>query len=200
MVKDLVALGANVNLGLEDGVTPLKMAREISGDLEESTDCNDSGDWRGFESTVEPETLYNFRSPAPQSSTMVQALKSVGATAISYSVPQLQTPNQITNVNKVAEKYKKLNDKLKDKREEHQSNPSPQIAKEVLDALEQVERYRKENGSRILCLDGGGVKGLVQIEMLRQIELRTGKEIIKLFDWIVGSSTGGIIALALVHG
>ena len=42
--------------------------------------------------------------------------------------------------------------------------------------------------------------GLVQIEILRQIEKRTGKKITELFDWIVGTSTGGIIALAMVYG
>ena len=56
------------------------------------------------------------------------------------------------------------------------------------------------DGQRILCLDGGGLKGLVLIEVLIHIEKLTGKKIVDLFDWIVGSSTGGIIALALVYG
>ena len=57
-----------------------------------------------------------------------------------------------------------------------------------------------EGGSRVLFLDGGGIKGLVEIEVLMQIEERTGKRIVELFDWIVGTSTGAIIALGLVYG
>jgi len=60
--------------------------------------------------------------------------------------------------------------------------------------------FKVKGGQRILCLDGGGVRGLVQIEILRQIEEATGKRIPELFDWIVGTSTGGIIALAMVYG
>ena len=56
-----------------------------------------------------------------------------------------------------------------------------------------------EEGSRVLCLDGGGIKGLIQIEVLIQIEEKTKQKITELFDWIVGTSTGGIIALALVY-
>lgn len=56
------------------------------------------------------------------------------------------------------------------------------------------------NGQRILSLDGGGLKGLILIEVLIYIEKLTGKKIVELFDWIVGSSTGGVIALALVYG
>ena len=33
-----------------------------------------------------------------------------------------------------------------------------------------------------------------------QIEKATGKRTIDLFDWIIGTSTGGIVALALVYG
>ena len=55
-------------------------------------------------------------------------------------------------------------------------------------------------GSRILCLDGGGMKGLVQAEVLAQIEAVTGRKITELFDWIIGTSIGGIIALGLVYG
>lgn len=55
-------------------------------------------------------------------------------------------------------------------------------------------------GSRLLFLDGGGIKGLVQIEVLRQLEERTGRKITQLFDWIIGSSIGAIIALGLIYG
>ena len=54
-------------------------------------------------------------------------------------------------------------------------------------------------GRRILFLDGGGIRGLAQIEMLMEMERITGKKIVDLFDWFVGTSTGGIIALALVY-
>ena len=60
-----------------------------------------------------------------------------------------------------------------------------------------VSAYPK--GDRVLCLDGGGIKGLVLIEMLAVIERISGKRIVDLFDWIIGTSTGGILALALVY-
>ena len=60
--------------------------------------------------------------------------------------------------------------------------------------------FKVHGGERILCLDGGGIKGLIQIEVLMQIEELTGKRITELFNWIVGTSTGGVIALAMVYG
>ena len=72
--------------------------------------------------------------------------------------------------------------------------------------LGDVYKWRKTRvgqavpGNSILFLDGGGMRGLVSIEILMDIEERTGERIIDLFDWIVGTSTGGIIALALVYG
>ena len=59
--------------------------------------------------------------------------------------------------------------------------------------------FKKGAGSRMLFLDGGGIRGLIQIEILSLIENMTGRKITELFDWIVGTSTGGIIALALVY-
>ena len=38
-------------------------------------------------------------------------------------------------------------------------------------------------------------KGLVLVEILSQIEMATKKQIMELFDWIVGTSIGGILAL-----
>ena len=57
-----------------------------------------------------------------------------------------------------------------------------------------------KGGSRILFLDGGGIRGLVLVDVLIQLERLTGKPVVKMFDWIVGTSTGGILALALVYG
>jgi calcium-independent phospholipase A2 len=54
-------------------------------------------------------------------------------------------------------------------------------------------------GSRVLFLDGGGIRGLIQLEILIEMECRLKRKITDLFDWIVGTSTGGIIALALTY-
>jgi patatin-like phospholipase/acyl hydrolase len=55
-------------------------------------------------------------------------------------------------------------------------------------------------GGRILCLDGGGIRGLILIQMLEALETILGGPVIKHFDWISGTSTGGILALALCCG
>ena len=49
--------------------------------------------------------------------------------------------------------------------------------------------------------DGGDIKGLILIEMLMVIEQITSKRIRELFDWpwIIGTSMGGILALAMVY-
>ncbi|XP_068230482.1 85/88 kDa calcium-independent phospholipase A2 [Palaemon carinicauda] len=61
-------------------------------------------------------------------------------------------------------------------------------------------RGSPRKGGRILCLDGGGIKGLVLIQLIIAIEEAAGQPIINLFDWIAGTSTGGILALALALG
>ena len=53
---------------------------------------------------------------------------------------------------------------------------------------------------KLLCLDGGGIRGLVLTQILIEIEKQTGKKIKDLFDWISGTSTGGILAIALAQG
>ena len=52
----------------------------------------------------------------------------------------------------------------------------------------------------MLCLDGGGIRGLIIIQLLLAIEKATGMPIRDSFDWIGGTSTGGILALAIGHG
>ena len=60
--------------------------------------------------------------------------------------------------------------------------------------------FQTKSGQRVLCLDGGGMRGLIQLEVLRQITESTGRSISELFQWVVGTSTGAIVALALVYG
>jgi len=53
--------------------------------------------------------------------------------------------------------------------------------------------------TRVLSLDGGGVRGLVPALILAEIERRTGRPISASFDLIVGTSTGSILALGLTR-
>ena len=62
-----------------------------------------------------------------------------------------------------------------------------------------IEFRAKPGGNRILCLDGGGMRGLIQIEILSELERMTKKKVTELFDIIMGTSTGGILALGLVY-
>ena len=58
-------------------------------------------------------------------------------------------------------------------------------------------RQIPKQGLRILSMDGGGMKGLATVQILKEIEKGTGKRIHELFDLICGTSTGGILAVAL---
>lgn len=48
---------------------------------------------------------------------------------------------------------------------------------------------------KILSIDGGGIRGVIPATILCQIEKMTGKRTAELFDLIIGTSTGGILAL-----
>jgi predicted acylesterase/phospholipase RssA len=50
---------------------------------------------------------------------------------------------------------------------------------------------------RVLSIDGGGIRGIIPATFLAEVERRTGQPIASLFDLIVGTSTGGILALGL---
>jgi predicted acylesterase/phospholipase RssA len=55
---------------------------------------------------------------------------------------------------------------------------------------------------RILAIDGGGIRGLIPARVLRHLEARIGAQggeatLATQFDLIAGTSTGGLIALAL---
>lgn len=53
---------------------------------------------------------------------------------------------------------------------------------------------------RAICLDGGGYLGLATASFLKEVERHANVRIADQFDLFCGTSTGGIIALALAHG
>lgn len=56
----------------------------------------------------------------------------------------------------------------------------------------------RAGAKRVLCLDGGGIRGIIPAMLVAEIERRTAKHATELFDLIAGTSTGGIIAMGLV--
>lgn len=71
-------------------------------------------------------------------------------------------------------------------------------ARETLALLGYVDPPRGR-GLRILSIDGGGTRGMLAIEFLRQLEIATGRRVFELFDYVAGVSTGAILGF-LVGG
>ena len=69
------------------------------------------------------------------------------------------------------------------------------------------DRIRRPGPKKLLALDGGGIRGVLSLEVLKELEkhlrLATGDPNYRLadyFDYIAGTSTGGIIAATLAVG
>lgn len=65
-------------------------------------------------------------------------------------------------------------------------------------------RYEEDRPHRMLALDGGGIRGLITLGILSQMEelirQKTGQKLCEYFDYIGGTSTGAIIAAGLSLG
>ena len=74
------------------------------------------------------------------------------------------------------------------------------MAKPIGDKMstERLKAFQNLNikvGNRtILCLDGGGMRGILTIQLLKKLEEVSTLPCYKLFDMVAGTSTGGIIA------
>jgi hypothetical protein len=61
-----------------------------------------------------------------------------------------------------------------------------------------IPKSPSQRGLRILCLDGGGSRGIASLEMVKSIvEAMDGAEPCNTFDMICGTSTGAIIAFLI---
>ncbi|MGE0645458.1 MAG: patatin-like phospholipase family protein [Nitrospira sp.] len=71
-----------------------------------------------------------------------------------------------------------------------------------------AERIQSPGPKKILALDGGGIRGMMTIEVLAEIENRLRQELKKgagfrlahFFDFVAGTSTGAIIAACVSSG
>jgi len=52
----------------------------------------------------------------------------------------------------------------------------------------------------ILCLDGGGIRGILTIQLLKKLEDVAGIPCYELFDFVAGTSTGAIISGLIASG
>lgn len=87
-----------------------------------------------------------------------------------------------------------LNEELDDKMQSSLKS-SPLIR--YFTTTSNMAAFNSEPKKWLLSLDGGGIRGIMQLKMLAEIEKYTGKSIIDLFDGISGTSIGGVIACTL---
>ncbi len=53
---------------------------------------------------------------------------------------------------------------------------------------------------KILCIDGGGIRGVFSLELLKMFQEDLGKDVFQKFDCFSGTSTGALIVSALLRG
>ena len=78
------------------------------------------------------------------------------------------------------------------------------LAAEIVDQISRLPvRYRSPHSGRpfrILCLDGGGMRGAFSAAALAYWEKKSGRRIAEHFDLVAGTSTGGLLAIGLGLG
>ncbi|MEO0486915.1 MAG: CBASS cGAMP-activated phospholipase [Pseudomonadota bacterium] len=87
-------------------------------------------------------------------------------------------------------------------RDENYDHTVPRRSDGTRQTLRPVQPWPSDKPFKILSIDGGGILGILPCMILAEVEKRflDGEPIGKHFDMIVGTSTGGIIALGLGQG
>ena len=202
MIKLLIAFGADINLSNEDqnNETPLDVARR----------CNHQpalsllSDLHAFSSKSETFVRHTSGHLAAFSDTELP--EKYNTTNFSAAGTESVVPYNIPDLFKAQFDHYKEKIDMQSMSRGYIEDPAPLMMQQF-----EIDRFTKtrgnllpdvmkRGGNRILFLDGGGIRGLMQIEMLLKLQRMTGKPITDMFDFIVGTSTGGILALGLVYG
>ena len=195
LVKALLAFGANINPKDEHNNTPLDIL-EIG--VQETSNMKHKAaivEWLKSNGAKRGDALQKISKPPP-----VAAFPEISGVDDVVGDPQKAASEDVIEwTARFTSHYNELEKNIDQRLSFVQVQLEPSEAMSIAMQLKELKMYEKA-GSRILFLDGGGVRGLVQIEILSQLEVATGRKITELFDWIVGTSTGGILALGLVYG
>ncbi|XP_063099808.1 85/88 kDa calcium-independent phospholipase A2 isoform X2 [Cavia porcellus] len=198
-VMVLLTHGANAGARGENGNTPLHLAMSrdsvemakalivFGADVDTPNDCGET-----------PAFIASKNGKLVTRRAFLTLLRAVGAT---YNVPSIQ--GGPTENSSVASSQPCCLGRAQP--------PAISLSSLELEDLVHVSRARKppfllssmrdekRTHDHLLCLDGGGVKGLVIIQLLIAIEKASGVATKDLFDWVAGTSTGSILALAILH-
>ena len=83
-----------------------------------------------------------------------------------------------------------------------QSDELPKRSAGILPRRRERLEWESDQPFRILSMDGGGIRGIFTATVLAELEEKylSGGSVADYFDLVVGTSTGGIIALGLAAG
>ncbi|KAM7542291.1 hypothetical protein Aperf_G00000017547 [Anoplocephala perfoliata] len=163
---------------------------EINGTCDTATQNEKAGDQKP-QANGDPNSHYLWRQSINSCSSLPGVLCCADRNA-RWLVAQHRRMNEITHTSLPPANLSKL------------CPPSASSGSEsasMKNAKRDPEGFRVSlRGYRLLCLDGGGIRGLILCQVLRAIERAAGRPIRDLYDWIIGTSTGAMLALNLAQG
>ena len=69
-----------------------------------------------------------------------------------------------------------------------------QIKNYTKDTKSERETQKRRKRNKVLCIDGGGIKGIFAVQMMIELEKRLKHPLSSYFNWFAGTSTGSFIA------